>query len=127
MARKRASMREGPLADLFRATEAAQRASQAAGEGDAPEEAPAPEDAQTQLLPPDPEPEPPRAALEETVEHVYDFGADEETAVVPPPAPVEAHAEVAPEPEPEPAPAPAEVAERAAEVERGDARARRHR
>ena len=29
MARKRASMREGPLAELFRATEAAQR-----GEGD---------------------------------------------------------------------------------------------
>jgi cell division protein FtsZ len=107
MARKRASMREGPLADLFRATEAAQRASQAAGEDDAPEEAPAPEDAQTQLLPPDPEPEPPGAALEETVEHVYDFGSDEETAVVPPPAPVEPVAEAAPEP----APAPAAAAE----------------
>jgi cell division protein FtsZ len=111
MARKRASMREGPLADLFRATEAAQRASQAAGEGDAPEQSLAPEDAQTQLLPPDPEPEPRRGALEETVEHVYDFSSDEETGVVPPP-PVEPLAEAAPEPEPEaePEPAPAEAA-----------------
>src|SRR4029077_12530418 len=34
MARKRASMREGPLAELFRATEAAQRqAEEAGGEG----------------------------------------------------------------------------------------------
>ena len=32
MARKRASMREGPLAELFRATEAAQRRAAAAGE-----------------------------------------------------------------------------------------------
>jgi len=36
MARKRASMREGPLAELFRATEAAQRK-----EGEAGETAPA--------------------------------------------------------------------------------------
>jgi cell division protein FtsZ len=101
MARKRASMREGPLADLFRATEAAQRASQAAGEGEAPEEAASPEDAQTQLLPPESEPEAPRAALEETVEHVYDFDSDEETAVV---APVAAAPASEPDPEPEPAP-----------------------
>ena len=38
MARKRASMREGPLAELFRATEAAQRQQEAGGQ---PPEAPA--------------------------------------------------------------------------------------
>ena len=39
MARKRASMREGPLAELFRATEAAQKAEQErAGEPGQPEE-----------------------------------------------------------------------------------------
>ena len=37
MARKRASMREGPLAELFRATEAAQR-----GESDEPVDEPLP-------------------------------------------------------------------------------------
>ena len=57
MARKRATMREGPLAELFRKTEAAQRAQEAAAE-------PA-------LEPPvDPRAE---AALDETVEHVPDF------------------------------------------------------
>lgn len=34
MARRRASMREGPLAELFRATEAAQRQSEKEGEHD---------------------------------------------------------------------------------------------
>ena len=51
MARKRASMREGPLAELFRATEAAQRQA-----GDAPSEAPLPpkdeEDEQQTLVVP---------------------------------------------------------------------------
>ena len=54
MARKRASMREGPLAELFRATEAAQR--QAERQETAPPEplsAPAPEPFR-----PEPEPEP---------------------------------------------------------------------
>jgi cell division protein FtsZ len=71
MARKRASMREGPLAELFRATEAAQRQ-------------------QVER-----EPEEPQAAagepLEETVEHAPPF---EEVAPAPAPAPVR-------EPEPE--------------------------
>ncbi len=79
MARKRASMREGPLAELFRATEAAQRQ-----HGDKPE----------------PEPEPvakaaPDEPLEETVEHAPPFKP------LPP--------EPKPEPEPEaaePAPRP---------------------
>jgi len=81
MARKRASMREGPLAELFRATEAAQR-----GEADdKPADEPLPpaaraEDEQTPVLEPAPAaPQPAashgrrrreEAALEETVEHV---------------------------------------------------------
>jgi cell division protein FtsZ len=57
MARKRATMREGPLAELFRKTEAAQRAQEAAAE--------------PELEPPvDPRAE---AALDQTVEHVPDF------------------------------------------------------
>jgi cell division protein FtsZ len=60
MARKRASMREGPLAELFRRTEAAQR-----GQEGQPAEEPQPVnelDDRRQA-----------AALEETVEHVHDF------------------------------------------------------
>jgi cell division protein FtsZ len=78
MARKRATMREGPLAELFRKTEAAQRAQEA---GAAEPEPPA-----------DPEPRAdPRAeaALDETVEHVPDFAREPE-----------------PKPEPETAPEP---------------------
>jgi cell division protein FtsZ len=90
MARKRASMREGPLAELFRKTEAAQRES--AQRGQEPE------------TPGQPKPEAPRspeserrahAAFEETVEHVPDFAR-----------PVEAPTPAAPaarEPTPEPA------------------------
>ena len=37
MARKRASMREGPLAELFRKTEAAQRGQDAPAEAEPPE------------------------------------------------------------------------------------------
>ena len=106
MARKRASMREGPLAELFRATEAAQRS-----EGEVPEAEAAP-----------PKPAAARreeAVLEATVEHVYDF--NDETVVIPAPATQpepeprpgpETHVEpeplpeLAPEPEPEPEPAP---------------------
>jgi cell division protein FtsZ len=83
MARKRASMREGPLAELFRATEAAQRAQREQPEPDEP----------TAVQPPAQEPERPRhleqaapaqqelslapedVTLEATVEHVYDFEA----------------------------------------------------
>jgi hypothetical protein len=62
-------MREGPLAELFRATEAAQKQA-AQAEPEAPEE-----------TTPEP-PEPPPAALEpqeETVEHVPEFVADNAT------------------------------------------------
>src|SRR5437899_8250656 len=76
MARKRASMREGPLAELFRATEAAQQATRQSktAAGDEPASS-TPEAA-------------PDEPLEETVEHA------------PPFTPVEA------EPEPEPTPRP---------------------
>jgi cell division protein FtsZ len=78
MARKRASMREGPLAELFRATEAAQRRRQ----GDEPQD----------------EPQPAAAAepVEETVEHAPDFGVIDEPE---PPSP-----DPDPEPLPEPGP-----------------------
>ncbi len=79
MARKRASMREGPLAELFRATEAAQR--QAQREHDA---APGETAADTGPEASASEAEP----MEETVEHAPPFE------------------EVTPEPEPEPAPRP---------------------
>ncbi len=81
MARKRATMREGPLAELFRKTEAAQRAQEAAAE-------PAPE------APVDPRAE---AALDETVEHVPDFAKEPEVE----PEPVASAAPVAVPAEPE--------------------------
>jgi cell division protein FtsZ len=70
MARKRASMREGPLAELFRATEAAQR----------------------QQGKPEPEPEPeakaaPIEPLEETVEHAPPFEPIVESVPEPEPPP----------------------------------------
>src|SRR3954453_19262794 len=77
MARRRASMREGPLAELFRATEAAQRQ----GEGE-PEQQRAFETAESVTPPAEGEPD------ERTVDHVPSW---EETAVVraetPAPAP----------------------------------------
>jgi len=82
MARRRASMREGPLAELFRATEAAQR--QAEGE-------PAP--AEPEAAPKEPE--------ERTVEHVPSW--EEACAEAPAPAPP---APTPPPPLPPPPPAP---------------------
>ncbi len=86
MARKRASMREGPLAELFRATEAAQRQE---GDDEPPDEPLPPaaeaDDQQTLIQEPPadvPDSAPPKrkrreeAALEETVEHVHDFDVD---------------------------------------------------
>ncbi len=76
MARKRATMREGPLAELFRKTEAAQRAQ----EGQDPTASPA-----------EPEVDPrAQAALDETVEHVPDFAKDETAVVADEPAPAPA-------------------------------------
>ena len=89
MARRRASMREGPLAELFRATEAAQKQVTQA-EPEAPEE-----------TTPEP-PEPPPAAIEpqeETVEHVPEFVAEKAEPVI----------AAVPEPERDPEPAPEPV------------------
>ena len=61
MARNRASMREGPLAELFRATEAAQRQAEQEGKEPAPKT-------------PSEEPQ------EQTVEHVPDFAKEEPLA-----------------------------------------------
>ena len=84
MARNRASMREGPLAELFRATEAAQRQK----EGQPAEEAVPPEPAKKHNSPKKKAAaEPP---LERTVEHVPDFVAEESAkakAAAPAPAP----------------------------------------
>jgi cell division protein FtsZ len=88
MARKRASMRDGPLAELFRATEAAQRQA----ERDTASEA--------KPAPPARTPEP----LEETVEHTPIFDEPPARVEPPPPAPEEEQAAPAKSPEP-PAPA----------------------
>ena len=77
MARKRATMREGPLAELFRKTEAAQRAQEGAPESEAPAVDPRAE-----------------AALDETVEHVPDFAKEPEPELAAEP-PVSAAASVA--------------------------------
>jgi cell division protein FtsZ len=64
MARKRASMREGPLAELFRATEAAQRRGERGSE---------PEPAAPAASPPSEPVERRYEPLEETVEHAVSF------------------------------------------------------
>jgi len=70
VARKRASMREGPLAELFRATEAAQRGERRPGDEprrDEPREAPEPSPPPVQ-----PEPTPPQpAAAEPGIDQVF--------------------------------------------------------
>ncbi len=77
MARKRTSMREGPLAELFRATEAAQQKEEAGAKKDAPVEEPqertvehvptweeSVENVAAPVKEPEPEPEPPAPAPE---------------------------------------------------------------
>ena len=86
MARKRASMREGPLAELFRATEAAQRQ----------DDAPAADEQKASKPVDDP--------LEQTVEHVPTWEESVESVVAGPPAaaaPPPAEAVPAPRPKPE--------------------------
>jgi len=102
MARRRASMREGPLAELFRATEAAQR--QAEQE---PEQQPAGE------APPSTEPD------ERTVDHVPSW--EEAAGVEQPPAPAPAPPSPRPDPmpqppAPDPVPDPAPVPEPAPQI-----------
>jgi cell division protein FtsZ len=86
MARKRASMREGPLAELFKATEAAQRQQERGAEG-APAEEP----------------------HESTVEHVPSWEDEVETPAPPRPDPIPEPIPPVPEPQPpvpEPVPDP---------------------
>jgi cell division protein FtsZ len=97
MARRRASMREGPLAELFRATEAAQRQAEQRAEGEPP---PA-EDAGAPSAPAEPE--------ERTVEHVpsWEEAVAAETPAErldPTPEPPAAKAEAPSRPEREPPP-----------------------
>jgi cell division protein FtsZ len=92
MARKRASMREGPLAELFRATEAAQRSKQ--GEPEQPQEATSDRAEGPTAEPSDRRRE---AALEATVEHVYEF---DEPELVEEPQPAQQTLEAAAEPLP---------------------------
>ena len=75
MARNRASMREGPLAELFRATEAAQRQQE--------QQQPESEAAEAPALPPPEEPQ------EKTVEHVPDFAQEAPLEAAPAPVPAE--------------------------------------
>jgi cell division protein FtsZ len=102
MARRRASMREGPLAELFRATEAAQRQAEKEGREPEPEtEAPAAEAAPPEA--PDVEPAPPPTPSvveppEKTVEHVPEW----EQAAPPPPPPAPSEPVRLPERAPEP-------------------------
>ena len=95
MARKRASMREGPLAELFKATEAAQRQAE-------PAEAP------------------PEEPQESTVEHVPTWQDEIDTPAPPRPDPVPEPSQPepvptprppAPDPTPEPTPPPAYIPE----------------
>ena len=97
MARRRASMREGPLAELFRATEAAQRQAEHGGET----EQQSPEDAATAAPEAQSEPD------ERTVEHVPTW--EEEAGVEPtPPTPTPEPMPGPPTPDPQPpAPTPA--------------------
>ena len=89
MARKRASMREGPLAELFKATEAAQR-QQEQGASAAPAEEP----------------------HESTVEHVPSWEDEVETPAPPRPDPTpEPIPPPPPDPTPEPTPPPAYIPE----------------
>ncbi len=88
MARKRASMREGPLAELFRATEAAQRQSEGKTKAGKPK--------------PPPQEEP----LEQTVEHVPTWEESVENVVAPPPPVKEVPLAVPEKPAPEPELAP---------------------
>ncbi|HZC75424.1 MAG TPA: hypothetical protein VE220_05575, partial [Gaiellaceae bacterium] len=88
MARRRASMREGPLAELFRATEAAQQQAEQRGEtAPAPDAAATPADVASKT-------EAPAEPDERTVEHVPSW---EETGVETPEPPT-------PSPDPQPGP-----------------------
>jgi cell division protein FtsZ len=100
MPRRRASMREGPLAELFRATEAAQRQAEKEGRELEPEEQPVAEEAPAAPAEAPAEPKPsPVEPPEQTVEHVPEW---EEAAPPPPPPPPPPEPVRLPERDPEP-------------------------
>ncbi|MDH4177535.1 MAG: hypothetical protein OEV72_08140, partial [Thermoleophilia bacterium] len=107
MARKRASMREGPLAELFRATEAAQRGQPQPAQGEEPRDA-EPDEQQTIAFDPTDTEDARRRelALEATVEHVLEDEAVAEAERARGPQPEQAAK--AKETPPAPAPPPAE-------------------
>jgi len=90
MARRRASMREGPLAELFRATEAAQRQAEQQQEG---EQAPA-EGAATTPAPAEPD--------ERTVDHVPSWEEEVAAETPQPPTPTPDPTPGPPTPDPQP-------------------------
>jgi cell division protein FtsZ len=99
MARRRASMREGPLAELFKATEAAQQQAEKGSEEPQP-----PEDAATAASEAEAQPEPD----ERTVEHVPSWeetGVEEPIPTPPTPTPDPQPGPPLPDPQP-PAPTP---------------------
>ncbi|MDX6480503.1 MAG: cell division protein FtsZ [Gaiellaceae bacterium] len=105
MARRRASMREGPLAELFKATEAAQKQAQKSGEA----EEPAQQSLEDAVV--TPEPEAPAAEPEErTVEHVPSWEEEAAVETPAPPSPTPDPMPGPPEPDPEP-PTPAPTPE----------------
>jgi cell division protein FtsZ len=102
MARNRASMREGPLAELFRATEAAQR--QAEG---APDQPPAAETGAAPANEPD----------ERTVDHVPSWEESSRSETPAPPAPPSPRPDPTPSPpKPDPVPRPTPVPEPAPQI-----------
>jgi len=106
MARRRASMREGPLAELFRATEAAQKQAEQGGEGE--EQQPPEDTAAATPAAPAAEPAAPAEPEERTVEHVPSWEEEEsrtETPAPPTPRPEPTPGPPHPDPQP-PAPAP---------------------
>jgi cell division protein FtsZ len=111
MARRRASMREGPLAELFRATEAAQRQAEKegrTGEEAAPETPVVPSPKQAGPAQASPTQAGPAEPPEQTVEHVPEWVEEAKPKPVPVRLP-----ERKPEPTPEPEPALPPVAARA--------------
>jgi cell division protein FtsZ len=95
MARRRASMREGPLAELFKATEAAQRQAERERAGQESAEAPTVEHAAPEQSTPPPPPAE-REPERETVRSSSDASVVE--PVAPPPEPQAPRSEPAPQP-----------------------------
>jgi cell division protein FtsZ len=103
MARRRASMREGPLAELFRATEAAQRQAEREHRPEAEAEAAEGKAKAEPKLEPEVAPSPsPAEPPEQTVEHVPEWVGEAAPAPPPPRSEPVQLPERKPEPKPEP-------------------------